>query len=155
MRPAIRTAAVVAVSAVTLALGACGTTGAPSGPPIVGTPASADDCAVMATTLEVFSRPLDGTGLKVLDVAVPENPPFMPQRPEQRGPTPISLRGCSFIEVQLVSRGPAVILGRPEIHDDRVIVSYQEPGATPVHAVLQRAPDGHWQHIGALLTPPR
>jgi hypothetical protein len=151
----MRASIVLAVSAATLALGACGTTSAPTGPAIVGTPASADDCAVMGATLEVFSRPLDGTGLKVLDVAVPENPPFMPQRPEQRGPTPISLRGCSFIEVQLVSRGPAVILGRPEIHDDRVIVSYQEPGAAPVHAVLQRAPDGHWQHIGALLNRPQ
>ncbi|QTC90067.1 hypothetical protein [Brevundimonas goettingensis] len=151
----MRASIVLAVSAATLALGACGTTSAPTGPAIVGTPASADDCAVMSTTLEVFSRPLDGTGLKVLDVAVPESPPFMPQRPEQRGPTPISLRGCSFIEVQLVSRGPAVVLGRPEIHDDRVIVSYQEPGASPVHAVLQRKPDGHWQHIGALLTRPQ
>jgi hypothetical protein len=155
MRPAITVLPPSCRFRLALALGACGTTGAPVGPAIVGAPASADDCAVMATTLEVFSRPLDGTGLKVLDVAMPESPPFMPQRPEQRGPTPISLRGCSFIEVQLVSHGPAVILGRPEIHDDNVIVSYQEPGAAPVHAVLQRTPDGHWQHIGALLTPPR
>lgn len=151
----MRAFSLFAASSLALALGACGTTGAPSGPAIVGSPASADDCAVMATTLEVFSRPLDGTGLKVLDVATPETPSFMPQRPEQRGTNPISLRNCRFIEVQLVSRGPAVILRRPEIHDDRVIVSYQEPGAGPVHAVLQRRPDGAWQHVGALLAPPQ
>jgi hypothetical protein len=151
----MRLAPVLAVSAVALALGACGTTSAPSGPAIVGAPASPDDCAVMGTTLEVFSRPVDGSGLKVLDVAVPESPSFMPQRPEQRGSGPISLRGCRFIEVQLVPHGPAVILGRPEIHDDNVIVSYQEPGAAPVHAVLERTTDGHWRHTAALLTQPR
>lgn len=151
----MRAFSLFALSAATLALGACGTTSAPTGPALVGAPASTDDCAVMATTLEVFSRPLDGTGLKVLEVATPENPPFMPQRPEQRASGPISLRNCSFIEVQLVSRGPAVVLRRPEIHDDRVIVSYQEPGASAVHAVLQRKPDGTWQHIAALLAPPQ
>jgi hypothetical protein len=151
----MRAALALLAASLTLGLGACGTTAAPSGPTLTGAPATADDCAVMGTTLEVFSRPLDGTGLKVLDVAVPESPSFLPQRPEQRGAGPISLRGCPFIEVQLVSRGPAVILGRPEIHDDTVIVSYQEPGAAPVHAVLQRTADGHWRHISALLTPPR
>lgn len=151
----MRAAIVLTAASMFLALGACGTTSAPSGPVLAGAPASGEDCAVMATTLEVFSRPVDGSGLKVLEVATPENPSFMPQRPEQRGSGPISLRGCPFIEVQLVSRGPAVVLGRPEIHDDTVIVSYQEPGSAPVHAVLQRKPDGHWQHISALLTAPR
>ncbi|CAN5202088.1 hypothetical protein BH10PSE2_BH10PSE2_23710 [soil metagenome] len=142
----------VSLLAVSSLLAGCATTA----PAVVlsGAPASADDCAVMAATLEVFSRPLDGTGLKVIEVAAPESQPFLPQRPEQRGAGPISLRGCSFIEVQLVSQGPAVVLGRPEIHDDSVIVSYQEPGAAPVHEVLQREPHGGWRHVTAYLAPP-
>jgi hypothetical protein len=151
----MRAALVLLAASSILALGGCGTTSAPSGAVLTGAPASADDCAVMGATLEVFSRPLDGTGLKVLELATPESPSFMPQRPEQRGSGPISLRGCPFIEVQLVTRGPAVILGRPEIHDDTVIVSYQEPGSAPVHAVLQRTADGHWRHTAALLTATR
>jgi hypothetical protein len=150
----MRAATVIIAASLVLASGGCATTEAPS-TSAVGASASVEDCAVLGATLEVFSRPIDGTGLKVLDLAVAEKPSFMPQRPEQRGPETISLRGCSFIEVQLVSRGPAVILGRPEIHDDDVIVSYQEPGATPVHAVLERTRDGHWRHTAALLTAPR
>lgn len=151
----MRTAIALIAASSLLALGGCGTTGSRSGTMLASTPASADDCAVVGATLELFSRPLDGTGLKVMALAAPESPSFMPQRPEQRASGAISLRDCPFIDVQLVSQGPAVILGRPEIHDDTVIVSYQDPGSAPVHAVLERTRDGHWRHTGALLTAPR
>lgn len=132
-------------------LTACGTTA--SRPGQISAPlASGEDCVVIAQTLELFDRPHDGSGLAVMEIAPLEVPAFQPQRPEQRASGPISLRSCALTEVRLVSQGPAVQLWRPEIHDDTVLVGYQEtPGDSRIHAVLERTPTGGWRHRGALL----
>ncbi|CAN5217654.1 hypothetical protein BH09PSE1_BH09PSE1_09820 [soil metagenome] len=131
----------------------CGTTA--SRPGMASAPlASGEDCQVIAQTLELFDRPHDGSGLAVMEVAPLETPAFQAQRPEQRASGPISLRSCALTEVRLVNTGPAVQLWRPEIHDDTVLVGYQEtPGDSRIHAVLERTETGAWRHKGALLSP--
>jgi len=132
---------------------ACGTTAAP---PVgaLAPLASSEDCAVIAQALELFDRPHDGSGLAVMEVALLETPSFQPQRPEQRAHGPISLRSCALNDVRLVRQGSGVQLWRPEIHDDTVLVGYQEtPADRQIHAVLERTADGGWRHKGALLGP--
>ncbi|CAN5444053.1 hypothetical protein BH10PSE1_BH10PSE1_16150 [soil metagenome] len=132
-------------------LSACGTTAAR--PVAASAPlASGEDCQVIAQALELFDRPHDGSGLAVMEVAPLEVPAFQAQKPEQRANGPISLRSCALTEVRLVNTGPAVQLWRPEIHDDMVLVGYQETATdSRIHAVLERTAEGGWRNKGALL----
>lgn len=142
--------ALAAVLAAVLGLSACATT-----PEVINAPyASAQDCAVIAAALELFPIPEDGSAMKVYAIAVPETPPFRPQRPEQRSPGPLNLRACNFGRVvEWVTANPSFTLGRPEIHDDMVIVPYSDrSGARPVYAVLEPTENGGWRHRGALVS---
>lgn len=136
-------------------LSGCATTGA-TGPTtdryLNARPASAEDCAVISMTLELFSRPADGSPLKVSDVALPVTPSFRPQRPEQVANEPLSLRGCRAIQAEFVAADARVVLSRPEIHDDGVFVRYRENDQPAVFAKLERTAEGHWRHVGAYPT---
>jgi len=131
------------------ALAGCATT--PAG--VVAPWAQMADCEVVMTALDAFSRPLDGP-LLVNAIAQPENPPFLPQKPEQRSPGPFDMSSCQIQDVEFVASGGTVTLGRPEIHDESVIVPYREQGGTLVHAELERTPQGFWRHKSAYLAAP-
>ena len=116
--------------------------------------AAMPDCTVIAAALELFPEPEDGSDLKVYAIAIPEDPPFMPQKPEQRSPGPLNLTTCDLIGIAWVLTNPTVTLGRPEIHDDVVVVPYSEGYQRPVHAVLEPTPEGGWRHKSAILSAP-
>ena len=155
VRP-FRSVALPTLLAMTAAgLAGCATTGtsrAPD-PALNARPASSEDCRVIAMTLELFPRPADGTPLKVADVALVQSPSFRPQTPEQVAHEPLSLRTCRAILVAFVPSGATVVLNRPEIHDNSVLVRYREGQQTAVYAELERTPEGHWRHIGAFISP--
>jgi len=131
------------------ALSGCATT--PAGPTAPW--AQMADCEVIMTALDAFSRPLDGP-LLVNAIATPETPPFLPQKAEQRSPGPFDMSSCQIPDVEFVPTGGTVTLGRPEIHDESVIVPYREQGGTLVHAELERTPQGFWRHKSAYLAAP-
>lgn len=116
-------------------------------------PASAEDCAVVGITLELFSRPLDGSPLKVSDLALVQSPPFRPQAPHQIARDPLSLRNCRALQAEFVSSGATVTLNRPEVHDQTVLVRYREGNQPAVYAELERTPTGSWRHKGAYVAP--
>lgn len=146
---------VLAVTGLSFALSSCATTGGGGGPdPVLNArPASQEDCRVIAMTLELFPRPADGSTLKVADIALVQSPPFRPQTPEQVAHEPLSLHTCRAIRVEFVRTGATVVLNRPEIHDQSVIVRYREGQQTAIYAELERTPQGHWRHIGAFVSP--
>ena len=141
------------MGAAALLLAGCGTTAAPRVVDLPAAPAVAEDCSVMTAMMELFPRPLDGSPLQIYSYALPEDPPFQPQRPEQRTPGRINLEGCPIPEVAFVRDASAITLGRPEIHDGYVIVPYREHAqAAKVRAVLEPVPGGRWRHRSAYLS---
>lgn len=137
-------------------LAGCATTGATgsSGDRYLNArPASAEDCAVVGITLELFSRPLDGSPLKVSDLALVQTPPFRPQAAHQAAREPLSLRNCRALQAEFVASGATVTLNRPEVHDRTVLVRYREGNQPAVYAELERTPSGSWRHIGAYVAP--
>ena len=116
-------------------------------------PASAEDCAVVGITLELFSRPVDGSPLKVSDLALVQSPPFRPLAAHQAAREPLSLRSCRAIQAEFVSSGATGTLNRPEVHERTVLVRYREGTQPAVYAELERTPTGSWRHIGAYIAP--
>lgn len=137
-------------------LAGCATTGS-SGPAIDrylnARPASAEDCAVVGITLELFSRSLDGSPLRVSDLALVQSPPFRPQAAHQVAREPLSLRNCRALQAEFVATGATVTLNRPEIHDASVLVRYREGDQPAVYAELERTASGSWRHVGAYVAP--
>ncbi|WP_421731183.1 hypothetical protein [Brevundimonas sp.] len=122
-------------------------------PILPSTPASSEDCSVFTAMMELFPRPLDGSPLRIYAYAVPEDPPYQPQRAEQRTPGRISLEVCPIPEIAFVRDASAITLGRPEIHDGYVIVPYRESSQhARVRAVLEPVPGGRWRHRSAYLS---
>lgn len=135
-------------------LAACETTPRVASDPVLpADPASNEDCGVFTAMMELFPRPLDGGPLRIYAYAVPEDPPYQPQRPEQRTPGRITLEVCPISEVVFVRDPSAITLGRPEIHDGYVIVPYRESAQhARVRAVLEPVPGGRWRHRSAYLS---
>ena len=142
--------------AATAILAGCATTGStgPTADRYANTrPASAEDCAVVGIALELFSRPLDGSPLKVSDLALVQTPPFRPQAAHQTAREPLSLRNCRALQAEFVATGATVTLNRPEVHDRTVLIRYREGSQPAVYAEMERTPSGSWRHIGAYVAP--